>query len=203
MIIHDIQQGSWEWMELRNTMVTSSRLPRVFKSEYLSLIDELIAEELTGEWEDSSYVSDAMQRGLDLESIALDEYERINDVKLIRDGFIQSSTMPKLGYSPDGRVDKIGGVEVKCPSSKKHIQYLRQQQVPNDYKWQLYLSFLINLDLQWYDFMSYDPRVKQRPVFIIRTFRGDIEQELKEATDGLAKFFTKLEDIKSKILVTL
>lgn len=203
MIIHNVDQGSFEWFELRNGKVTSSRLPRVFKSEYLSLIDELIAEQLTGTWEDGSFVSDAMQRGIDLEPIALQEYERMYNVETIRGGFIQSSAMPLLGYSPDGRVGEIGGVEVKCPSSKKHIQYLRQQQVPNDYKWQVYISFLINPKLEWYDFMSYDPRVAQKPVFIIRTKREEIEAELKEAEVGLTKFFSKLESVKEQILFDL
>jgi len=200
MIIHDIEQGSYEWFELRNGMVTSSRLPRVFKADYLSVIDELISEQLSGTWEDSGFVNDAMQRGIDLEPIALQEYEAITGVQIVRGGFIQSSEFPLLGYSPDGRVGNIGGVEVKCPSSKKHIQYLRQQQVPNDYKWQVLISFLINPSIEWYDFMSYDPRISQKPVFIIRTERKEIETELADAKIELAKFFTKLETIKSKIL---
>lgn len=200
MIIHDILQGSPEWFDLRLGKVTGSRLCKVFKADNLSLMDELIAEQLTGISADSDYQSDAMIRGLELEPLALDRYEEQTGVTLIRGGFIQSSEMPLLGYSPDGRVDTIGGVEAKCPGSKKHIQYLRQNQLPNDYKWQVYSPFLINPELEWYDFMSFDPRVTQRPVFIIRTTREQIEAELKEATAQLEKFFTKMQKYKEQIL---
>lgn len=200
MIVHDIEQGSYEWFQLRCGKLTGSRLCRVFKSEYLKLIDEIIAEQLTETWDDSDYVSHKMQRGKDLEPVALDRYEGIKGVKLIRGGFIQSVKWPLLGYSPDGRVDNIGGVEVKCPDSKTHVTTLRQNQLPNDHKWQVLSSFLINPDLQWYDFMSFDPRVSQKPEFIFRTTREDVKDELATATIELDKFFKKMDEIKSKIL---
>lgn len=200
MIVHEIEQGSMDWILIRLGMVTSTRLKRVFKSEYLSLIDEVIAEQLTEQWDDDGYISDDMQRGIDLEPLALDEYEQRSGVKLIRGGFIQSKRWPLLGYSPDGRCGVVGGVEVKCPSSKKHIQYLRQNQVPNDYKWQVFSSFLINPDCEWYDFMSYDPRVKQKPVFIYRTTRESVQAELDQAATDLDKFFNKLQKIKEDII---
>lgn len=200
MIIHDIQQGSYEWMALRCGKLTGSKIKEVFKSDNLSLMDELIAEQLTESWDDQSYVSEAMQRGLDLEPVALDKYEEITGLSLIRDGFIQCEMFPMLGYSPDGRVGVTGNVEVKCPASKNHIKYIRQGKVPNDYKWQIYGAFIINPDLEWNDFMSYDPRVSQRPVFIYRTTREQILPELNAAVDSLRKFFIKLEDYKSEIL---
>ena len=200
MIVHDVQQGSVEWFMLRLGKVTGSRLKDVFKADNLSLVDELIAEQLTETWDDDDYVSDAMQRGIDLEPEALAWYEKTYGVELIRGGFIQCEMFPLLGYSPDARVSRIGGVEVKCPGSNKHIQYLRQNKLPNDHKWQVLSSFIINPDCEWYDFMSYDPRVQQRPVFIHRTKREDILPELNKAVDDLKKFFTKLEEYKSEIL---
>jgi len=200
MIIHNIEQGSYEWFQLRCGKVTGSTIKDVFKADNLSLMDQLIAEQLTDRWEDDGYVSDAMQRGIDLEPLALQHYEELNGVELIRGGFIQSEKFPMLGYSPDARVGKVGGVEVKCPSSKKHIQYLRQGKLPNDYKWQVLSSFIINPDCQWYDFMSFDPRVTQRPVFIYRTTRESVQLELNKAVGDLEKFFTKLEEYKSDIL---
>lgn len=200
MIIHNVQQGSMEWHQLRCGMVTGSRLARVFKSEYLSLIDELIAEQLTEMWEDEGYVSDAMQRGVDLEPVALEAYEKHTGWQVIGDGFIQCDKFPLLGYSPDGRIGVKGNVEVKCPTSKKHIQYLRQQQLPNDYKWQVLGAFIINPDLQWSDFVSFDPRVTQRPLFIHRTEREDVLTELNTAVDQLEKFFEKLNYHKQLIV---
>lgn len=200
MIVHDVKQGSMEWFMLRLGKVTGSRLKEVFAADNLKLVDELIAEQLTEQWEDSDYVSDAMQRGVDEEPNALDLYEQLYDVKLIRGGFIQCEMFPLLGYSPDGRVGEIGGVEVKCPTSKKHVQYLRQAKLPNDYKWQVLGSFIINPKLQWYDFMSYDPRVSQRPYFIHRTLREDVLADINKAVADLTKFFNKMEEYKTEIL---
>lgn len=200
MIVHDVEQGSFEWRQLRLGKITGSVAAKVFKADNLSLMDELIAEQLTGTWDDDEYVSAAMQRGIDLEPRALDKYEEVKGVTLIRGGLVQSSTMELLCYSPDGRVDMIGGVEVKCPSSKKHVQYLRQNQLPNDYKWQVFTAFIINPECQWYDFMSYDPRVSQREYFIHRTLRSDIAAELEVATIELGKFFAKMEKYKQQVL---
>lgn len=200
MITHNVVQGSVEWFVLRLGKVTGSRLKDVFKADNLSLIDELIAEQLTEMWEDNDFMSDAMQRGVDLQEDALCLYESVNKIELLRDGFMQCEMFPLLGYSPDGRFDNIGGVEVKCPSSKKHIQYLRQNKLPNDYKWQVLGSFIINPEFQWYDFMSYDPRVQQRPYFIHRTYREDVLTELNKAVDELKKFFKKLDEYKAEIL---
>ena len=203
MIVHQIQQGSPEWLQLRLGKVTGTSLGRVFKADYLSLIDELVSEQLTDMPADDSFVSDAMQRGIDLQDDALDLYEAMTGVTLIRGGFVQSDRFPLLGYSPDGRVGIAGGVEVKCPSSKRHVQYLRQAKLPAEYRWQVLGSFLINPDCEWYDFMSYDPRVQQRPWFLHRTNRIDVVSELTEAEATLAKFFTKLDQVKSDILFPL
>lgn len=200
MILHNVVQGSPEWMNLRIGRVTGTSLKDVFGSNNLALIDELIAEQLTEMTDESDYMSEAMERGIQLQDEALDLYEQINGVTLIRDGFITSEKFPLLGYSPDGRVDEIGGVEVKCPSSKKHVQYLRQNQLPNDYKWQVLSVFIINPKCEWYDFMSYDPRVQQRPYFIHRTTRDSVLPVLNKAVDDLEKFFTKLQQYKEAVL---
>jgi len=200
MIVHDVQQGSMEWFMLRCGKITGTRIKDVLKADNLNLMDELIAEQLTEMWDDSDYISESMQRGIDLEPEALELYEEIHGVKLIRGGFIQCEMFPLLGYSPDGRVDMVGGVEVKCLGSKKHIQYLRQNILPNDYKWQVLCSFIINPKCEWYDFMSYDPRVQQRPYFIHRTTRESVLPDINKAVEELHKFFAKLEEYKSQIL---
>lgn len=200
MIFHDVVQGTPEWMMLRLGKVTGSVLDDVFKATHLGLIDRLIAEQLTEMPSDDGYVSMDMQRGLDTEPLALERYEEMMGVELLRGGFCQCEMFPLLGYSPDGRVGDVGGVEVKCPKSKTHIQYLRQNQLPNDYKWQVLGAFIINPDMEWNDFMSFDPRVSQKPVFIHRTYRENVLPELNKAVDELKKFFDKLEKYKSEIL---
>lgn len=205
MITHTMEQGSPAWMELRLGKVTGSRIKDVFKTDNLSLIDKLIAESETGQSADESdYVSDAMQRGKDLESIAMAEYERIHDTKLTRVGFIQSERFPLLGMSPDGlRFEgdtEVGCLETKCPASKTHVQYLRMGLVPVDYRWQTWCPFLISDKIRWVDFMSFDPRVSKKPTFIIRTTREEIQEQLDVATANLEKFFAKLGRYHQEIM---
>jgi hypothetical protein len=77
---------------------------------------------------------------------------------------------------------------------------MRQNQLPNDYKWQVIAPFIINPDLQWWDFVSYDPRISQRPLFIIRTKRQDVVDDIDLAQIRLKKFFTKLDEYMKEIL---
>ena len=205
MIIHRMEQGSPEWFDLRLGKVTGSRVDKVFKATNLDLIDELIAETETGLSDDNGYVSEAMQRGKDLESIALQEYSKIPypnaQISIESVGFIQSERWPLLGMSPDGLIDGGNGVvETKCPASKNHIKYIRMGLVPAEYRWQVYSPFLISDDIGFVDFVSFDPRVSRKPIWIKRTLRSEIEKELSEAAEQLDKFFAKLEKYRNELM---
>lgn len=200
MIIHRIDQGSNEWFYLRLGKVTGTRMKQLMADSNMPLVDELIGEKLSEQIDDDGYVSPEMERGKALEGLAVQAYQAERNVTVERVGFIQSERWPLLGMSPDGIIGPIGGVETKCPSSKKHIQYIRQNQLPNDHKWQVIVPFLINPDLQWWDFVSFDPRISQRPLFIHRTNREDILAEINMAVTKLEKFFIKLSEIESEIL---
>lgn len=199
MIIHDVVQGSGEWHELRIGKITSSRLKRAISDKYLELIDEMIAEIEVGV-DDDDFVSDDMQRGLDLEPLAVIEYERITGVKTTVIGFVQSSELPILGHSPDRYVGKVGALEVKCPNTKNHIKYLRHDKLPTDYRPQVKTYFLCNPDLEWVDFMSYDPRLGKKPVFIKRVERGELQAELDSDWAKLINFNEKFEYYKDTLL---
>jgi len=197
MIRHDVVQGSYQWHELRLGKVTSSRMKKVMGANNLEVIDEIIAEEETGFCDDlDSYVSEDMQRGIDLEPMAVDQYVKLTGATVEEIGFVQCSELPLLGLSPDRFVGTEGALEVKCPKTKTHVKYIRQNQVPNDYKYQIFTYFLVNPDIQWVDFMSFDPRLEKKPVFIFRTNRSDVKQELTECWNHLLKFNTKLDNIK-------
>lgn len=201
MIVHNLEQGSFEWHELRLGKVTGTSLKDVVGANNLSVIDEMIAEMETGYSDDSGFINDAMQRGIDLEPFAVKDYIEKTGIEMIKHGFLQSSEMLLLGYSPDGLTDdKKGGLEVKCPSTKKHVQYIRQNQLPNDYKWQIICAFIVNPNLEWMDFVSYDPRFTKKPLFIHRTHRSDVQDVINSTITTLTKFFTKFEQIKSEVL---
>jgi putative phage-type endonuclease len=194
IVYREMEQRSEEWLQLRLGTITGTRLKDVFKSNNLSLIDELIAEELTGLVPPPVFVNDAMQRGIDLEPVAMDLYIKENFVEVETPAFVRHSDIEFLGFSPDGLVkegDKyIGGVEIKCPSSKKHIEYIRINRIPNEYKYQI-LSYFINTEVDYVDFISYDDRVTVKPFHCVRVTREDYQEEIDKTVEGINKFNEK------------
>ena len=133
MRIKNVEQRTREWFEMRLGVITGSRCKNVFRSNNLSFIDELIAERLSGDIVESP-TTQAMMHGILMEPVALDAYKQKtgNDAREV--GFCIHDTLDYLAISPDALVYEngtpIGGVEIKCPSTKKHIEYIRQGKVP-------------------------------------------------------------------------
>jgi hypothetical protein len=165
----------------------------------LALIDELIAEEQVGIPDDDDFMSEEMQRGIDMEPLAIQEYSNITGQEVEHPCLIQSQDWDILCQSPDGYVGTTGAVEIKCPKTKTHIKYIRMGKIPNEYKEQVWSYFLVNPDLQWLDFVSYDPRLAVKPIWILRIKREDIAEELTLVKVELIKFIIKLEKYKSEI----
>lgn len=197
---HKVKQGSLEWHRLRLGKVTGSRFKQLMSSDNLSLLDTMVAEQITGQSEDNDFISEEMQRGTDLEPLARKEYERITKKKVQQVGFISSTTYPLFGLSPDGLVGRFGAIEVKCPNTKNHVKTVRQKKVPAQYKHQVLAHFVINPKLQWLDFISYDPRFHVKPIYILRVTREEWLEDIKEAEENTAAFFAKFDKIKNEII---
>ena len=199
MKIHNVEQGTYEWHQLRLGKITSTRLKKVLSKDNLSLVDELIAEEETGISDDDGFVSEDMQRGIDLEPLAIKEYESMTGNTVTRYGFLQSDELPILCQSPDGYVGTDGAIEVKCPKTKTHIKYIRQGKIPNDYKEQVWTYFMVNPNLQWLDFISYDPRLTKKPMWVLRVTREDVQDDVIGAWMMLQAFNEKYIRLKEEL----
>jgi putative phage-type endonuclease len=199
MIIHDVEQGSYEWHQIRLGKITSTRLKKLMSKDNLSLVDELIAEEETGISDDDGFVSEDMQRGIDLEPLAIKEYESVTGNTVTRYGILQSDELPILCQSPDGYVGTEGAIEVKCPRTKTHIKYIRQGKIPNDYKEQVWTYFMVNPNLKWLDFISYDPRLVKKPIWVLRVNREDVQDDIIGAWMMLQAFNEKYIRLKEEL----
>jgi len=199
MIIHDVEQGSYEWHQIRLGKITSTRLKKVLSKDNLSLVDELIAEEETGLSDDDGFVSEDMQRGIDLEPLAIKEYESMTGNTVTRYGILQSEELPILCQSPDGYVGTDGAIEVKCPRTKTHVKYIRQGKIPNDYKEQVWCYFMVNPNLKWLDFISYDPRLVKKPIWVLRVNREDVQDDIIGAWMMLQAFNEKYIRLKEEL----
>lgn len=199
MIIHNCDQGTHEWLQLRLGKITGTRLKKMLAKDNLALLDELIAEEETGLSDDDDFVSEEMQRGIDLEPLAIQEYSNITGHDVDHPCLIQSSEWPILMMSPDGYIGTTGAVEIKCPKTKTHIKYIRQGKIPNDYKEQIWAYFMVNPDLQWLDFVSYDPRLTKKPIWILHITRDQVQDDVSDALWQLGSFLTKLDNYRNEI----
>ena len=204
MKIRNVEQRSKEWFEMRLGVITGSRCANVFKSNNLTFMDELIAERLSGEIVESP-TSKAMMHGIMMEPLALDAYRMAtgNDAREI--GFCIHDTLPFLAISPDALVYEndvpIGGVEIKCPSTKNHIAYMRGGKVPALYKSQVMHYFIVVESIQWMDFVSYDPRIS-KSLFKFRIHRDDpdVQLDLEMRKQSYIKFWDKLTKYENQIL---
>lgn len=203
MKIYEVTQGTAEWLRLRVGKITGTRLKDLMAKDNLSLVDEMIAENVSGLVE-NSFVSPAMELGIIREPIARQLYEETSNNKVSEVGFVTSDKFDFVGCSPDGLIKEdgnyIGGLEIKCPGIKSHVKYLRQQQIPNEYKYQVYNYFLCADSIQWLDFVSYCPEFKSKPLFIHRITRQEIEQELYILEVQIEKFWKKYNEYLTQIL---
>jgi len=212
MKIIETEQGTDEWLKYRLWKVTWTKLKDVMWSNNLKLIDELLAEILTAEWKEN-ITSRAMERWTDEEPHAIKEYEKVTGQKVSAVWFCISDEFDYLWLSPDWFIwdnasikdDKITPIyskwlEIKCPSSQKHIEYIRINRVPNEYKHQVINYFIVNEDMEELDFVSFDRRVLVKPLHIVNVKREDLKDEIEECKVALRKFKVKLDKYHEQII---
>lgn len=173
-----MEQRTEEWYAARLGKVTASRVADVMaktKSGYgasrANYMAELLCERLTGQKTDS-FVSAEMQRGTELEAQARDGYAFLNDVKVGEGGFFDHASIPMFGASPDGLIGDVGLVEIKCPNTATHIDYLLSQSVPGKYQTQMQAQMACT-GREWCDFVSFDPRLPDDLQFFVKRVPRD------------------------------
>jgi len=198
------EQGSQEWHQARAGIVTGTTLGRAIGTNKVraTLMYEVLAGLMT-EPKPCEIGSKAVERGNELEPVALKAAIKTLGINFETTGMIFSDNIPSYGISPDA-VDRqgnkiVGGIEMKCPDSKKHIEYLMLKKVPKDYTWQTYAPFLVSDDIQYWYFMSFDDRNYQKPEFYFKVNREDIRQELEDAKVMLISFVTQIKEAHLKL----
>lgn len=201
-------QGSMEWRLLRAGKVTASRIKHVIaktKSGYsttrANYMDELIIERF-GVISDG-FTNAAMAHGTETEPLARSMFELNTGVMVEQIDFVDHPTIAMTGASPDGLIGADGLLEIKCPNSTTHFNYLREGVVPEDYKPQMAWQMAC-CNRQWCEFVSFDPRVPEGlQYFQIRYERDDryiemIESEVKIFLEELESRYQELKAIMDK-----
>ena len=205
-LIKELEQRTEEWKQIRKGSIGGTRVKSIMAKNNLPLIDELIAEKHT-ELIEETFVNDAMQRGIDLEPFAISEFEDRTDFTVDTFGLVTNENYPGCHLSPDGLIldgsgVPLSGVEVKCPSTKKHVEYIRTNRIPAEYKYQVYHYFTICDTIDTVYFVSYDPRFEVRPFHLIKITREEHADQLEDFEIKLLKFIDKLSEYESQIIDT-
>lgn len=202
-IYKDIEQGSDEWKAARLGHVTASNMADVMAkgksgeavTRYKYKV-RLVAERLTGT-PPESYSNAAMEWGIEQEQFAVMAYEAKTDVLTDRTGFWLHPEIKWLGVSPDRLVGDNGLVEVKCPNTTTHLDYIFAGKIPAEYMKQIQCQLWVT-GREWCDFISFDPRLPQRnQLFIVRANRD--EELIKEMEAETLKFLDEVESLIIKL----
>ena len=194
-IIENIEQGSPEWLQLRCGVVTASNFTAVLSkgTTRKTYLMKLVAERLTGEVPES-FSNKATQWGTDHEPMARANYELETGACVNGIAFIAVDDW--VGVSPDGLIGDDGLIEIKCPNTTTHIETFLSNKMPTKHKPQVQGQLWAS-GRQWCDFVSYDPRLPGKELFITRVVRDD--DYIAEIEAAINKFVDEMKTIIEKI----
>lgn len=168
---------------------------------------DLLVERITGV-PTERFVTKEMLWGIEKEADAKASYEFFHDAEIEPVGFIDHPSIPMSGASPDGLVGERGLIEVKCPNTATHIDFLLTDEVDLRYRKQMCWQLLCT-ERDWCDFASFDPRMPEELQLRVRRFElkalladnqiRDIEAEAKAFDAELsAKYDALMTQIRRK-----
>lgn len=196
----DVQQGSDTWRTLRLGKPTASEFHRIVTPKKCELAKgaseyalRLCAEKLLNMTAAESFDGQWMERGKDLEPMAVKQYEFQHEVVTVPVGFITTDD-GLIGCSPDRLVaakDQKVALEIKCPAQHTHLGYLLNG-TTDDYKPQVQGQILV-AELDRADLYSYHPMM---PAALIQT--SPDKDYLAKLSDALSKFNATLLDMLNR-----
>lgn len=201
-----IEQGTVEWHLQRLGKVTASRVADVLSkgksgesASRKNYRTELVVQRLTGT-PGESFTNAAMEWGTATEPLARVAYEAEMGVFVNQVAFIDHPSIANFGCSPDGVIGD-GLIEIKCPNSSTHIEYLSDNKPPAKYIPQMQCQMAVT-GAKWCDFVSFDPRLpNDLQLFVVRLERDEeyieaMETEVKKFLSEVEEMFTKLKERK-------
>lgn len=198
-----MEQRSEDWFAARLGKVTASRVadvmartksgPAASRTNYMM---ELLCQRLTGGQEEK-FTTAAMQRGTELEPVARSAYEVLTGEAVRETGFVLHPEIDGFGASPDGLVGEDGLIEIKCPNTAQHVQFLRTGKPEGKYIWQMYAQ-MVCTGRQWCDFVSYDDRLPE-PLAMAHTrvYLNPIKAD--EMINGIQEFLRELDALEQEM----
>lgn len=204
-----MDQRSEEWFAARLGKVTASRVADLmaktktgYSASRANYMADLIVERLTSQ-KVEGFTNAAMQWGTDTEPQARAAYEFLTDAEVVEEGFVLHPRIADFGASPDGLVEGVGLLEIKCPNTAAHLEVLLSGTVPSKYVTQMQAQMACT-GREWCDFVSFDPRMPgEMQMFLKRVDRDHafIAEMEGEVEAFLAELAQKLGALRSRYAV--
>lgn len=181
MQVLDCEQLDGNWFQAHVGRVTGSHAADVLNflksgkegADRRNYRAQKVAEILTGKYYSDTFVTKEMEWGIDTEPAARRAYALEEGVFVEQLGFVIGDN-GRTGCSPDGLVDEKGIVGFKCPKTATHIKWMLEGVFPEEHLPQAVFELMILKDREWFDFVSYDPRLPKRyRMFTIRLERKE------------------------------
>jgi len=206
-----LEQNSDEWRRARLGCLTSSRMndalaknrqgtgPGITRLNYQA---ELICERLNGiAYEGFNNVW--MDRGREEEDAAVKAYDLFavrRDLEIKPIGFVQHSSIPSFGASPDRAIGKVGLLEVKNRKTNIHFDLLRSLKVPTGDVDQVLTELACAEWAEFCDYVSYDSRAPAgMDLFVRRFYREDYQQRIAEIEQRGQEFLFEVEKLAADL----
>lgn len=201
MIMHYIEQGTEDWLQLKlgkmsgsdaGVFLVNGKGNDGWGASVQTYIYKKVAERITGE---SEYFKPnfAMERGTMLEPNAILEYESQTWNKVTRVGFVEMNEY--VGCSPDGLVGSDGMIEVKCPMQTEFVRFADTLEVQKDHFAQMQFNMFV-CKRNWCDYVVYHPDFNN--CLIIEHIKAD--QEVFSRFEKAAQYF---EDQSKRLIAML
>lgn len=197
MKIHNVEQDTPEWYQLRAGLPTASEFNKILTmTGKKSTQADDYANRLTAEWimkdKAESFTSEWMERGMAMEQEAVDFYAFHYDADPEPVGFITNNE-ETYGCSPD-RLLGNGGLELKCPAPQTQVAYLLDnEKLRKAYHVQVQGQIFV-AEFEFVDLFSYHPDLPKVRLRI----EPDLEYQ-KLLEEALIEFCAKLSKKKQTL----
>jgi putative phage-type endonuclease len=165
MTISDFPQGSLDWLKARAGKITASNAWKIIDrtakglptADHTNFKFSLVTERLTGE-PTITFVNDAMRHGTNTEPEARAFFSELYDVTVEEVGFMTHPEFEFMGCSPDGIIGGDTLLEIKCLTTKSHLEMLLSRAPIKDHVLQVQFQMLIT-GTSLAHLLYYDPRL--------------------------------------------
>lgn len=196
-----MKQGTEEWFNIKKGRASASEFSKILtptgkpSASAIPFARRLARECLCDDPLDDRFESKHMKWGKEIEPEARRRFEEVTGILVDEVGFCLRDDRA-TGCSPDGLIKFNGefyqGLEIKCPSVDKHVEYLMNGTLPKEYALQVHGSMAVTGFNSWY-FMSYFPGLKD---LIIKVERDEFTEKVN---DSLNSFVDQYKKIRTEV----